>query len=223
MTETTIRDQVDEFNVGFNAQIGEELAAVFAGEQADLVREGIPTDTIAVGDRLPEVTVVTAEGDERRLADLLGAGPSVLIFYRGAWCPYCNIALRHYEATLVPQLAARGATLVAVSPQTPERSAFTQTSAELSFPAVSDPANTIGTALGIVTAPSAAAQQAHTALGFAVKDSNADDTPNVPFPTVLVLDSDGVVRFVDVHVDYTTRTETPEIVAALDELVAAAA
>ncbi|MFM2475303.1 AhpC/TSA family protein, partial [Burkholderia cenocepacia] len=72
--------------------------------------------------------------------------------------------------------------------------------------------------LGILTAPSAEAQEAHTALGFAVKDSNADDTPGIPFPTVLVVDASGTVRFVDVHVDYTTRTESDEILAAVAAL-----
>ncbi|WP_419817594.1 hypothetical protein [Glaciibacter flavus] len=69
-----------------------------------------------------------------------------------------------------------------------------------------------------MTAPSSEAQEAHTGLGFAVKDSNADDTPAIPYPTVLVIDPDQTVCFADIHVDYTTRTETAEILAAVDDL-----
>ncbi|WKK73048.1 hypothetical protein Q0F99_09475 [Rathayibacter oskolensis] len=104
-----------------------------------------------------------------------------------------------------------------MSPQTADRSASVG-DGELGFTVVSDPGNVLAGELGIVTAPSDAAVDAHTELGFAVKDSNADDTAAIPFPTVLVLDEAGVVRFADVHVDYTTRTETDEILAAVDAI-----
>lgn len=215
-TRATIGDQVAEFNVGFNETVGPDLAAVFAAEQSDLTVAGVPHGTVAVGDVLPEADVVGTTGATVALSDLLGDGASVLVFYRGAWCPYCNITLKHYNETLAPELAERGVALIAISPQTPDGSAAAVTNGDLGFTVVSDPSNTLSGALGIVTAPSAAAQEAHTALGFAVKDGNADATPAIPYPTVVVVDADRVVRFVDIHVDYTTRTETEEILHAVD-------
>ncbi|TCL83046.1 peroxiredoxin [Rathayibacter sp. PhB179] len=215
-TTATIGAQTADFTTGFNETIGDELATVFASEQADLVENGVPAGAVAAGERLPSATVVTEGGESVALSSLLGDGPAVLVFYRGAWCPYCNITLRHYDATLAPELASRGIAFVAVSPETPDASATL--GGELGFTVVTDPGNALATELGIVTAPSDAAIEAHTALGFAVKDSNADDTPAIPFPTVLVLDAEGVVRFADVHVDYTTRTETEAILAAVDAL-----
>ncbi|KQQ00070.1 MULTISPECIES: peroxiredoxin-like family protein [unclassified Rathayibacter] len=217
-TTSTIGAQSAEFTTGFTETIGDELAAVFAAEQADLVSSGVPDGAVSVGDRLPSATVVTAGGETVHLASVLGRGAAVLVFYRGAWCPYCNLTLRHYNATLAPELAERGVTLVAVSPQTADASASVA-DGELGFTVVTDPGNVLAAELGIVTAPSEAAIDAHTRLGFAVKDSNADDTAAIPFPTVLVLDEAGVVRFADVHVDYTTRTETEEILAAVDAIV----
>lgn len=217
-TRATIGHQVAEFNVGFNETVGPDLAAVFAAEQSDLTDTGTPDGTVAVGDLLPEADVVGTTGATVALSDILGDGASVLVFYRGAWCPYCNITLKHYNETLAPELAERGVALIAISPQTPDGSAAAVTNGDLGFTVVSDPSNTLSSALGIVTAPSAAAQEAHTALGFAVKDSNADATPAIPYPTVLVVDADRVVRFVDIHVDYTTRTETEEILRAVDAL-----
>ncbi|PPH26661.1 peroxiredoxin-like family protein [Rathayibacter sp. AY1F9] len=218
MTSTSVRTQLDQFTVGFDETVGPELAAVFSGERDDLVAAGAPSGAVTAGDALPAASVVTVDGDTVDLADVLGAGPAVLVFYRGAWCPYCNITLKHYNETLAPELASRGVALVAISPQTPDGSRAAVANGDLGFTVVSDPGNTLASALGIVTAPSGDAQEAHTALGFAVKDSNADDTPAVPYPTVLIVDADRIVRTADVHVDYTTRTETEEILAAVDAL-----
>jgi peroxiredoxin len=171
-----------------------------------------------VGDTLPDATVQTVDGENRSLTDLIGGAPSVLVFYRGAWCPYCHITLRHYNETLAPRLAEQGITFVAISPQTPDGSRETVANGDLGFTVVSDAGNVLAGRLGIVTAPSDAAQEAHTALGFAVRDGNADDTPAIPHPTVLLVDEDRVVRFADVHVDYTTRTETDVILQAVEDL-----
>jgi peroxiredoxin len=182
MTDTTIQAQIAEFDRGFAEQIGPDLSAVFAAEQRALRADGVPADAISPGDALPAATLVDPDGAEVDLHASLGTGPAVVVLYRGAWCPYCNLTLRQYQAELLPALRERGATLVAVSPQTPEGSA------------------------------------PHAQLGFDVADSNADGTGDIPFPTVIVVDADRRVTFADVHVDYTTRTEVPEILAAVDAL-----
>ena len=173
---------------------------------------------MSVGDALPAATVVDVRGKLHDLESLLGEGPAVLVFYRGAWCPFCNITLAHYQRTLAPELDERGVRLIAISPQTPDGTASAVEKGELGYTVVSDPGNALAGALGIVTAPSGAAQDAHTQLGFAVKDSNADDTPAIPFPSVIVVDAARTVAFADIKVDYTQRTETPEILAAVDAL-----
>lgn len=171
-----------------------------------------------VGDALPAATVVDVRGESHDLESLLGEGPAVLVFYRGAWCPFCNITLAHYQRTLAPELDERGVRLIAISPQSPDGTASAVEKGELGYTVVSDPGNALAGALGIVTAPSGAAQDAHTQLGFAVKDSNADDTPAIPFPSVIVVDGARTVAFADIMVDYTQRTETAEILAAVDAL-----
>jgi peroxiredoxin len=212
---STIATQVSEFNVGFDAAVGPEIAAVFAAEQSGLNSAGVPTGAISVGQKLPDAALLDPSGVSTSLYYSLGAGPAVIVFYRGAWCPYCNIVLRHYQAELLPALRARGIALVAISPQTPEGTDAAITNGSLEFTVLSDPGNALASSLGIVTIPTVEAREAHTALGFAVADSNADATANIPFPTVLVVDAGRVVTFADVHVDYTTRTEVSEILAAL--------
>ncbi|MFJ4222316.1 peroxiredoxin-like family protein [Curtobacterium luteum] len=221
MTDQTIARQVDEFNEGFTAQIGPELSAVFDGEQRDLRDAGVPDGVLAEGDTAPDAPLVTPTGATTSLAEVRGTTPTVLVFYRGAWCPYCNITLRTYQQELLPALQERGVQLVAVSPQTPEGAEQSIANGELAFPVLTDPENVLAGRFGIVTEPSAAARGAHTQLGFDVADSNADATAAIPFPSVFVIDADGAVRFADVHVDYTTRTEVATVVAAVDDLLVA--
>ena len=218
MTSSSIAEQVSTFNEGFTAQIGPELSAVFDAEQQAHTAAGRPDDAVGVGDQLVDATLLTPEGAEVSLATVVGEGPAVLVFYRGAWCPYCNLTLKTYQEQLLPTLRDRGVGLVAISPQTPEGSELATSNGSLDFPVLSDPGNVLSRALGIVTEPTAEARAAHTQLGFDVADSNADATGDIPFPTVLVVDGDGRVVFADVHVDYTTRTEVDEVVAALDLL-----
>ena len=217
MTTTSISEQVGEFNVGFTTQIGPDLSAVFDREQQDLKSTGVPVDAVAVGDIAPDARLVGLDGQIVNLSSVTAGRPAVLVFYRGAWCPYCNITLRTYERDLRPELDRLGVALVAISPQTPDGSTAAVQGGELNFPVLSDPSNAFVRALGIVTEPSAAARVAHTELGFDVADSNADSTAGIPFPTVIIVDADRTVRFVDVHVDYTTRTEVPAILVAVTQ------
>lgn len=218
MPEPLLADQVSSFNQGFTAQIGPTLSAVFDQEQAALRAAGVPDSAQHLGEQFPDAELVTPTGDRTSLTAQLDGSPAVIVFYRGAWCPYCNLTLRTYQQDLLPELTARGARLVAISPQTPEASEQAIANGELAFPVLSDPGNALASTLGIVTAPSPEARQAHTELGFDVADSNADDTAAIPFPSVFVLDADGVVRFADVQVDYTSRTEVETILTAVDAL-----
>jgi peroxiredoxin len=140
----------------------------------------------------------------------------VLVFYRGAWCPYCNIALNAYQAELLGELDRRGVALLAVSPQTPDGSLSMQEKNDLGFAVLSDPGNSLARSVGILTAPSQEARAAQLQLGLDLEAVNADGTTAIPMPTVLILDPDLTVRWVDVHPDYTTRSEAAEILAALD-------
>jgi peroxiredoxin len=216
MSTPTIATKVNEFNTGFTAQIGPELTGVFDAEQISLREAGVPDGVITVGDRLPDARLLDLRGAEVELARLVEGRPAVLVFYRGSWCPYCNLTLKTYQEELLPVLRERGVDLIAISPQTPDAADVIATAAGLEFAVLSDPGNALSRALGIVTEPTADARAAHTQLGFDVADSNADATGEIPFPTVLVVEAGGVVSFADVHVDYTTRTEVADILRAVD-------
>ncbi len=140
----------------------------------------------------------------------------MVVFYRGAWCPYCNIALKTYQDQLLPQLNEHGVALVAISPQKPDGSLSMQQKNALAFPVMSDPDNVLADQLGILTTPSAQAQAAQAQLGLDVAAANADGTPTLTMPTIVVIDADHTIRWIDVHPDYTNRTEVADIINALD-------
>jgi peroxiredoxin len=215
---TTIADQVRHLAETMAAQPPNEVMGAFTREQAHLAAKGTPAGVIAVGATLPDAELLDPHGATTSLYAALSDRLSVLVFYRGAWCPYCNITLNTYQAELVPKLARRHVGLVAVSPQSPDGSLSTREKHELTFTVLSDPGNQIARAVGILTAPADEARAAQLQLGLDLTAVNADGTTGLPMPTTIIVDADRVVRWIDVHPDYTTRSEPEQILAALDTL-----
>jgi peroxiredoxin len=142
-----------------------------------------------------------------------------VVFYRGAWCPYCNVALRTYQRELAAELDERGVVMIAVSPQKPDGSLSIVEANALTYTVLSDPGNRIGRALGIVTRSDDEVLRAQVSLGVDLTEVNADGTQDIVMPTVALVDDRGVLRWIDVHPDYTTRTEPARILAALTETI----
>ena len=212
----SIGEQARAMAAGAAEALPADVVAAFAADQAGLDARGVPEGIAAPGTVMPDGDLLDVHGAPTTLARLRGGRPSVVVFYRGAWCPYCNIALRTYQAELVPALAARGFDLIAVSPQKPDGSLSSAESNELTYAVASDPGNQIAGALGILSEPSADSLAAQSKLGLDLTEVNADGGTTLPMPTVVVVDSDGVIRWIDVHPNYTSRTEVPEILAAVD-------
>ena len=218
-TTSTIAEQVASLHRASAGQLPAEVAEAFAAEQRDLAAAGHPSGVAEPGSRLPDGELLDVAGQPATLAETLGGKPAVIVFYRGGWCPYCNIALRTYQAQLVPALAERGISMIAISPQTPDGSLSTKESKELTFTVLSDPGNQIAGQLGILTAPSDGTRAAQLQLGLDLTQVNADGTTALPMPTVVIADADGVIRWIDVHLDYTTRTEPGQVLQAVTETI----
>jgi peroxiredoxin len=218
-TTSTIAEQVASLHRASSGQLPAEAAEAFAAEQRDLAAVGNPPGVAEPGTRMPDGELLDAGGQPTTLTQNLGGKPAVIVFYRGGWCPYCNIALRTYQAQLVPALAERGISLIAISPQAPDGSLSTKESKELTFTVLSDPGNQIAGQLGILTAPSDGTRAAQLQLGLDLTQVNADRTTALPMPTVVIADAGGVIRWIDVHPDYTTRTEPGQVLQAVTETI----
>lgn len=217
-TSPTIAEQVTELQRGMADMMPAEAAAAFTAEQEELRQGGQPDGIAGPGTPLPDAELLDVTGAATTLGATRDGKTAVVVFYRGEWCPYCNLALRTYQAQLVPELNARGVTLIAVSPQKPDGSLSMQEAAQLTFSVLSDPGNQVAGKLGILTGPSADVREAQLRLGLDLTERNADGTITLPLPTVAIVDAGGVIRWIDVHPDYSSRTEVAQILAALDEL-----
>lgn len=216
---TTYSEKVAELQQQQANEMPAEVLEMFAAEQRELEVAGVPASVAVPGTRFPAAELIRPDGTSVPSSDVLAGAPAVVVFYRGAWCPYCNIALRTYQQQLVPALQTRGVRLLAISPQSPDGSLSMQQANQLTFTVLSDPGNRIASALGILTAPSDEVQAAQRALGLDLAAVNADGTVGLPFPTVAVVDADAVLRWIDVQPNYAVRTEPRDIVAAVDRMI----
>lgn len=182
--------------------------------RAELVARYNPAHHIAVGDRLPDFTLADVSGGVLTRSDLPAAG-AVLIFFRFAGCPACNIALPHYQKALWPTLKARGVALIAISPQIPEKLIEIKTRHDLSYIVASDTDNRLGSALGITFEPSN--PPSPPPAGW-IGELTGTGTWTLPQPTVIFADVAGVVRFVDVSPDWLKRSEASAILTALNSV-----
>jgi peroxiredoxin len=212
---STIQEQSADFAASVATKLPLQVAQVFAAEQQRWREEGVPAGGVAAGDVLEDFTLPDATGKPVSLSEILADGPAVVVFYRGGWCPYCNIALRTYQAELLPELAALGVRLVAISPQSPDQSLSTTEKAELSFTVLSDAGARVARRLGIAFQPAERVLAAQRELGLDLTQVNADGSPDLPMPTVLIVNQDRTVRFADTRADYTARTEVGDILDAL--------
>jgi peroxiredoxin len=153
--------------------------------------------------------------EQRALASVTPEG----IIEPGARLP--DAELLDPQAALLDELERRGVQLVSVSPQRPDGSLTMQEKHGLRYPVLSDPSSTLGRAAAIMTQPSAEALAAQLKLGLHLEAIYVDGTPAIPMPTTLILDRDRIVQWVDVHPDYSTRSEPEQILAALDALACA--
>ena len=217
-TNSTIASLVAQLNEGLAAQLPDAVVAAFGAEQTGLDAAGVPPGSAKAGDALPDAELLDVHGVSTTLAAARADRPAVIVLYRGTWCPYCNLALRAYQQDLVPALDQHGVPLIAISPQKPDGSLSMQEKNELSFTVLSDPGNQVAAALGVLTAPTDDARGAQRTIGIALTELNDDGTPGIPMPTVAVIDAAGIINWIDVQPNYTTRTEVADIISALATL-----
>ncbi|MET8994569.1 peroxiredoxin-like family protein [Amycolatopsis sp. NPDC004169] len=201
---------LDNALAGLNHQLRSALPPEIA-EILEADRRRGATDFAEVGAKIEDFTLPAADGTPTSLGELVADGPAVLVFYRGQWCPYCNLTLRTYQQELLPELAHFGAGLAAISPQRPDAPV-----PDLAFPVLSDAGSTVARGLGLSYPVSAPVRDAMVTLGTDLEQVNG--TWELVHPAVLVVDRDRVLRFVDVHPDFVTRTEPSAILEALKSI-----
>lgn len=181
---------------------------------ADLQQSDIVNRALAKGDVIPAFELPDALGQTVSSQTLLAAGPLVISFYRGGWCPYCSLELRALQESL-PEIQAAGATLVAISPETPDNSLSTIEKQELTFEVLSDRGNQLARQFGLVFTLPESLRPIYAAFGIDLPAHNGDTTFELPVPATYVVETNGQIIHSFVDVDYTQRLAPEAIVDAL--------
>jgi peroxiredoxin len=198
-------------------QAGAEVVSTMEAATRRLAESGFALRALGRGQRIPDFELPDATGRTVRSADLLAKGPLVLSFYRGHWCPYCNLELKALQRRL-PEIRAKGATLVGISPQTPDQSLSTQQKNELEFPVLSDRGNQVARRFGLAFKLDASLEPIYRGFGVDLQAHNGDDSKELPVPATYVIAADGTVVDVYVDVDYRRRLDPDVILDWLDRV-----
>jgi peroxiredoxin len=211
---TSLTEQLAAFKAGFKQRAAPERVALMETATADLKATGIESQALQAGSVAPDLTLPDALNQPLRLSTLWQRGPLVLIFYRGGWCPYCNLELRAWQQHL-PALKHMGAQLVAVSPQTPDNSLSTAEKNELAFPVLSDSSLQAATAFGVAFEMSPELIELYSRVGNDLPVLNGNGRWVLPVPATYVIDRSGRVVYAHVEADYRERAEPADVLEAV--------
>ncbi len=212
----SLREQIEAYQAELAGRVSPDALERTKARRAHLVESGIAKKSLKVGDSAPDFTLPDAYGQPVSLSDLLAHGPVVLAFYRGDWCPYCNLTLRAYQRIL-PEISAAQATLVAVSPQNPDHTLLTVENKELTYPVLSDVGNRVARLYRLVWS----VPEDQRSTSARLPEYNGDDSWELPIPGTFVISSDGRIELASVDADWTHRLEPQVIVETLGQLALA--
>lgn len=214
-----LQDQLDAFKAAFEAG---QLPFKLAPSDHELLRQGIDelistemaNNALSVGDRAPEFTLPDTQGNPVSSRQLLAQGPLVVSFYRGGWCPYCNMDLQALQAVL-PELRD-GANLVAISPQLPVNGQQMQQAHGLTFPLLTDSGNSLAAQFGLRFALANDLVELYTnSLGIDLTKLNDESGWTLPMPARFVIAPGGDIIYAEVNPDYTQRADPLALLSLL--------
>ncbi len=223
MTTQTLTETLADFQANRALTMAADKLKINVDQRRLLVDTADRAAFVKAGDTVAPFTLTEVDEGELTLQALLQSGPAVLIFFRFAGCPACNIALPYYNQNLAPQLAALGATLVGVSPQVPERLRDIKDRHVLSFRIATDRDNALARRFGVLYEYDEPSRRASLESGSPIGEVTGTGTFELPMPTVVIIDRDGVVRFADVNPDWLVRTEPSVIIDAVRDIQRSAA
>lgn len=212
----SLQSQLDERRADFNARADEDTKQTYDRGVQQVGESGVMDTALRVGDDAPDFTLPSATGEDVTLSSLLAEGPVVLTWYRGGWCPYCNIQLKAYQERLADFQAA-GAQLVAISPELPDNSLSTREKNELDFVVLSDQGLSVAEQFGIAyTLPTEVQDKFKGRLDLPT--FNGDDSWRLPLSATYIIATDGTIRYAYLNEDYRERAETADLLAELGKL-----
>jgi peroxiredoxin len=215
----SLKEDLAEFRSGWFVRVPIERQAIMARHITEL-RNGLAKTSLKAGDRAPAIVLRNARGQTVDVETLLEKGPVVLTFYRGGWCPYCNLELRAYQRVL-PDIRAAGASLVAISPEKPDNTLSTAEKNSLTFEVLSDIGQKVGRAFRLVYEFSDELKTAYRDFGLDIPAKNGVYTEwALPISATYVIDRDGLILYAYNDADYRDRADPSEVLGVLRQAAA---
>ncbi|GIN71726.1 alkyl hydroperoxide reductase [Bacillus sp. J14TS2] len=211
-----LQDELDSIWVHGKKTLPTEVVEAFEKSIQDL-RNSNSARGLVIGEKAPDFTLEDQIGKNITLSKVTAKGPVILTFYRGLWCPFCNVELRGYQQ-IIDNIHATGAQLLAISPLTPEHTLSVQEKHELSFHVLSDLHNQIAEKYRLKFKVPGYLHDIYRSLDFALDKYNGDNFWELPVPATYIIDQQGVIRFANVDPDYRRRTEPGEVLNFLRSL-----
>lgn len=198
-------------------QIPEKALNTMMAATQKLIDSGLAEKALSVGDTCPDFKLNNAHGVSISLSEQLKNGTQIISFYRGAWCPYCNLEIKALKESL-GAFQNLGADLIAISPQLPDKS-FSQTNElNLEFEVLSDLSNQVAKQFGLVFTLEQDIRPIYDAFEIDIAGHNGDDKFELPIPATYIVDSNRIIRYAFVNADYTQRLEPATIIEELQKL-----
>ncbi|MCP4294849.1 MAG: AhpC/TSA family protein [Proteobacteria bacterium] len=213
-----LNTQLSELKTQKSAMFSNEIKETMASSLKGLMESGLVEKAPKVGEQLKPFVLPNQNGEERNLQDLRKNGPLVVTFYRGGWCPYCNLELRAYQKNLA-EINATGARLIAITPELPDSSLSTIEKNELEYEVLTDSNADYARSLGLVFTLSNDVLKLYDSFGIDVAKHNGDGQFDIPFAATFVVDMEGKITFSFVDEDYTKRAEPGEVLYTLESLI----
>ena len=212
-----LTQNLQQLETEIQAKLPEEAKTKMNKAVVDLVNSDIVNNSLKGGAKVPNFSLPNATGKTVELNSLLTETPVVISFYRGGWCPYCNMELRGLQKYL-PQITELGAKLIAISPETPDNSLSTTEKNELTFEVLSDLGNQVAKEFGLVFQLPEELRPIYQSFGIDLPASNGDESFELPIPATYVVATDGTVIHAFVDPDYTKRLDPEEIINVLKKI-----
>jgi len=215
----SLASQLQAVTESVKQQAPADILSTMEAATAQLQNSGLAQRALHVGDAMPEFSLPDPTGKLISSRELLSHGPLLVTFYRGNWCPNCNLALHALQDRL-SEIKALGANLVAISPQTPDNSLTMQEKHALAFPVLSDAGLKTSRQFGLVYVLPESLRPIYHSFGIDLVKQNGTDTYELPVPATYLVDRQGRIREAFVQVDYRQRLEPATAIEWLKKLAA---
>lgn len=212
-----LQDELDHLTALIHQETSPRLLQVLDTFVQDLQRERASQYSLTAGDTVANFTLQDQHYRPVTLYDQLNEGPVLLKFFRGGWCPYCNLELKALHHAR-PEIEYRGAQLLAVTPESPENMAHTVRKNSLDYPVLHDLNSEVARQFGVAVQLSDHLKTFYRSLGLNLSLRHADVLVRLPLPALYLIDTDYTVRYAFVDEDYRQRAEITEVVGLLHNI-----